>query len=492
MAKKEKTLTKSKLMRGLQCEKNLWLHLHKPELEPTTDTSTQKQFDEGNLVGEMARELEGKGLLIDSDYWDYQGGHKKTQSAIADGVKIIYEASFLYDKLFARADILKKNKNGWELIEVKKSTSVKDYHIQDAAIQTTIIELSGLKLNKISIRHINNEMVYPDFDNLFTTSDITDDVRSLQKEIKKQISSLESVANSKKEPLVKIGPHCADPFGCGFKDYCWINVPNKSVFDLPQLATKKKWDLYNNDAQKIADLDPKNYKGVIQRAIAVTKSKKLFVDSQAISAALKQWKWPLYFFDYETIGPAIPRYKKTKPYAQVPFQFSCHVWSSLKSKTLDHFEYLHTEESDPRPNIIKTMLKGFGKKGSIVAYNKSFEIGVIKKLAEFDKTNAKELLALCDRFVDPLPVVRESVYHPEFLGSFSIKYVAPALIGDKFSYIGLKIADGGEAQSAAELILTGKIKDKEKDAVIADLLKYCQQDTMAMVEIVKWLLERAE
>lgn len=487
MKLKEKTLSKSKLMRGLQCDRSLWLTIHKPELEPQTDKATQKQFDEGNEVGAKAREIEGNGLLIDNEYWDYSGAHKRTQEAIANGTTPIYEAAFLTAEGFSRADILKKTKAGWHLIEVKKSTGVKDYHLQDAAIQTAIIESSGLKLKSISIRHINSEMLFPDIKNLFTTVDVTDDVRSLQKDIKNKIKQLYKVVKSTKEPKVEISSHCDEPFGCAFKDYCWKHVPEKSVFDLPQLTTKKKWELFNNDFQRITDLDPKSYKGVIQRAIEVTKSKKPFVDSEKIGSALKHWKWPLYFFDYETIGPAVPRYDKTKPYAQIPFQFSCHVWSDPKSKDLGHFEYLHVDKSDPRPFIIKAMLKGFGKKGSIVAYNKSFEIGVIKKLAEFDKKNKDELLALCERFVDPLPIVKESVYHPDFLGSFSIKSVAPAIIGKIYSYEGLTIGDGGAAQSAAELVLTNKLKGKEKDQVIEDLLKYCRQDTLAMVEIVKWL-----
>ena len=490
--KKIKTLTKSKLMRGLQCEKNFWLHLHRPELEPEADAATQMQFDDGNLVGEKARELEGKGVLNVEDYWNYHGGHEQTAKAITDGAKLIFEASFLHQNLFARADILKKSKSGWELIEVKKSTSVKDYHLQDAAIQATIIEATGLKLSKIAIRHINSEMVYPKFKDLFTTVDVTEEVRELQKQIKKQMKDLSALALEKKEPKKAIGPHCADPFGCGFKDYCWADVPEKSVFDLPGLNEKKKWDLFNSGKEKISQLNAKDYSGKTARAIEVTKSKKNYVDNVQIEKELKSWRWPLFFFDFETIGPSIPRYPKTSPYNQVPFQFSCHVWKDRTDKKLDHFEYLHTEENDPRPRIIKAMLKGFGKKGSIVAYHKSFEIGVIKNLAEFDKENRNELLALIDRFVDPLPILRETVYHPEFLGSFSIKYVAPALIGKKLSYDGLAIADGGAAQSVAEMVLTGKVQGNEKAQLIDDLLTYCRQDTMAMVEIVKWLMKEAK
>ena len=107
-----KIFSKSKIMRGLQCEKNLWLHLNKPELEPKADLSTQMQFDEGNEVGELARKYAGKGVLIDVPYYEFQKAHEATQQAIKNGEKLIFEAAFLFEDLFARADILIKDKKG--------------------------------------------------------------------------------------------------------------------------------------------------------------------------------------------------------------------------------------------------------------------------------------------------------------------------------------------------------------------------------------------
>ncbi len=485
-----KPLSKSKLMRGIQCPKNLWLHLHRPELEPKTDTATQMQFDEGNEVGELARKYFGKGVLIDNDYWDYAGAHRATQKAIADGEKIIFEASFLVDGLYARADILKKTRSGWQMFEVKKSTAVKNYHYEDAATQAYIIRSSGLILDSVSITYINNESIYPDLSDLFTSEDITSEIDSLEDQIVKKISALKKIVKKTSEPEVKIGPHCDDPFGCGFKEHCWKHIPKKSVFDLPGVSSKKAWELVDSGLVKISDLDPRDYKGKTKRAIEVTKKKKAFVDSVGIETSLKNWAWPLYFFDFETLGPAIPRYKGTKPYVQVPFQFSCHVWKSSKHKTLDHFEYLHTENSDPRTGIINSMLDGLGTEGSIVSYNMAFEKGVIKKLAEFDRKNSKNLMALLDRFVDPLPIFREHIYHPEFLGSFSIKSVAPALIGETLNYDDLEIGDGSTAQAHADLILRGLISGKTKETTIENLLTYCRQDTLAMVELVKWLMNQ--
>lgn len=240
----KKILSKSKLMRGIQCEKNLWLHLNRPELEPKIDTGTQMQFDEGNEVGELARKLAGKGVFINVPYYEYQKAHEATQQAIKNGEKLIFEAAFLHKDLFARADILKKDKNGWHLIEVKKSTSVKEYHIPDASIQTYIIELSGLKIKSTSIRFINNEVVFPKIGEIFETEDVTNLVRSFMgKALERQLSGLRKALDSKTEPKVKISDHCGDPFECGFKVHCWKKIPEKSVFDLPTLNSEKKMEI---------------------------------------------------------------------------------------------------------------------------------------------------------------------------------------------------------------------------------------------------------
>ncbi len=488
---KKHVLSKSKIMNGLQCEKLLWLKLHRPELEPEVAEAIQMQYDEGNEVGEKARAFFGKGTLVENDYWDFVGAAKNTSDLISKGIETIFEASFFFDPFFARADILNKRGDTWELIEVKKSTSVKEYHLMDSAIQAWIIESSGLKLSSIQVMHINRECEHPNLKNLFQRVDVTSEVRSLMAEVADRAKNLVKTISAKTEPKKKIGPHCDEPFECPLKGHCWKDVPQKSVFALPSLRTKQKWDLYDSGKTLIADLDENDYKGKIKRAIEVTKSAKLWIDKKPIATEIENWKWPLYFFDFETVGPAIPRYERTRPYIQIPFQFSCHVWTELKSN-LEHFEYLHTAATDPRDAIIKAMLQGFGDEGSIVAYNKSFEIGVIKKLAEYDSKNADRLLALIDRFVDPLPLFQNYVYHPDFHGSFSIKSVAPAIVGASLNYEHLDVGDGSTAQAFANQILRGNLKDADMAPIIESLLTYCRQDTIAMVEIVKWLIAKTE
>jgi predicted RecB family nuclease len=310
----------------MQCHKNLWLHVHRKDLEAPPDAATKLQFAEGNEVGELARKHFGSGDLVDTPHWEYEKAHAATQELIKSGAKTIFEAAFLAGELYARADILSHDKDGWHMIEVKKASQVKDYYVEDTAIQAHIVELTGLKLKSISIMHINNKVVYPDINELFVTHDITEDVRERQKELGDKLALFKKIVKVKSEPKVDIGQHCDSPFACPFKAHCWRGVPKQSVFTLPGLHAKKKWQLFHEGKSAIENLDPKKFKDTIKRAIEVTQTNKVFVDAKSIAGALKKWQWPLYFFDFETINPAIPRYEGTAPYAMIPFQFSSHVW----------------------------------------------------------------------------------------------------------------------------------------------------------------------
>ena len=195
----------------------------------------------------------------------------------------------------------------------------------------------------------------------------------------------------------------------------------------------------------------------------MVKSGKDYIDKKSIKAELDQWQWPLYFFDFETNSEPIPRFKGDKPYTPIPFQYSCHVWKSPGSE-LEHFEYLHIDETDPREPLVKSIIKNFGKKGSVVAYSKGYEAMVLTNLADRFPKHKKALLFIKSRLVDPLPIIKNNIYLKEFKGSFSIKKVAPALIGEKLSYKDLDVADGTEAQAVVEGLIT-----------------------LAMVGLVKWL-----
>ncbi len=483
-------LSKSRLKRGLQCPKSLYFTVFKRELEPKVTSATQLIFDEGNEVGELARKQFSDGILIDNPHWDISGAAEATQNAIRLGADVIFEAAFLVDGLFARADILRRDssRNEWEIIEIKKSTKVKEEHIQDLAIQALVLEKVGLKVKSYHLMHLNSECIFPNLGNLFCITDVTEGVGASLPVLKNKISELKSLVKEAREPEIEIGSHCDDPNPCTFRDHCWKDFPRPNVFDLPGVGPVKGWKLIEGGQTLISDLDPEDFKGKTRVAIEAIQKKKRWIEPMPIKTFVKNWQWPLYFLDFETLAPAVPRYAGCRPYSEIPFQFSCHVWPTPKSE-VDHIEYLHLTKEDPRLAIADALVKGIGDTGSVVAYNMSVEKNILLKLSELFPKYRSKLKSIAERLVDPLPVFRNHVYDPNFNGSFSIKDVAPVLVGATYGYGQLEVSDGMYARAMAEAIICGKISGKESEQLKQALLEYCRQDTIAMVALTKWMLD---
>lgn len=477
----------------MQCPKALYLSIHRPELKAAVSASQQAVMDQGTRVGEEARKRFPGGVLIDTDYRDQSKALALTAQAIKDGTKVLFEATFEHQGVLAKIDVLEREskRSSWNLIEVKSATSVKEEHLSDVAIQKLVAEGAGLKFKSAALMHINNKCVAPDLSNLFAQENITSEVNAQLEQVSKSIAELKKLLTKGEPPSLDIGPHCDSPYECPFKEHCWKGkVPSPGVFDFPNMKTKG-WKFYEKGIVKLDDPRLGPFKGTDLKRIEAVRTGKRWVDKKAIQKALGEWKWPLYYLDFETIGFAIPRYNGTRPYQQIPFQFSLHV-QPAPGAPLVHLEYLHDSDTDPREQLALKLIESIGSTGSLVAYNASFEAGVMRALAEAYPKFAKKLSTFVDRLVDPLPVFRSSVYDVRFLGSFSIKAVAPALLGGGSSYKGLAVADGEAAQRAYLEMTDSCTPGKRKQELRASLIEYCRKDTAEMVALVNWLLVAAE
>ncbi len=487
-------LSKSKLILGLQCQKALYLASHRPDLADEVSDSQQLIFDQGHCVGVLAQSHYSGGILIDATYTESERALKQTQDAITSGALSIYEATFSHEDVLVKVDILKRNgaSHAWEIIEVKSSTQVKAVHIPDAAVQLWVCRGAGLNVKSVSIMTINNQCTFPDLSNLFNLTDITKEADDFIVGIPTTMKAFKVMLASAKTPKIEIGKHCDDPYGCSFKTHCWSSckIPAVSVFNIPRLSDEKKWAHYHDGKVDLKKLDPQDFNATQARMIEFTVSKKRFIDSKAISKAIKGWTYPMSFLDFETIGYAIPRYNGQRPYQQLPFQFSCHIRIGFDAE-LQHCEYLHMADTDPRESISRALVDLVPETGSVVAYNMGFESAVLKSLAEMFPKFKNRLLNIVNRLVDPLPIFRAHVYDPDFQGSFSIKNVAPALLGKSASYQGMAVGDGTEAQSVYLEMINPLTKPLDKEKLRLSLIEYCTKDTMGMVELVDWLQKNA-
>ncbi len=482
-------LSKSRFTSGLQCHRQLWWRVHEPDAqELIPDKAQQAIFDQGRKVGEAARAYVPGGRLVDLPHDAYGERVALTRKLLDDRAPVIYEASFLASDVYAAVDILERGHDGCHLIEVKSSTSVKDEHIPDVAIQMHVLTGSGLEVSRAEVMHLNRGCAYPDLSNLFTREDVTAGAAAKQPELPGLIAGqLRMLAGDL--PDVPVGGHCTKPYDCPFMDRCWRDVPKHHVSTLYRVKNGGA-DWIAQGFETVDQLPAGSGLSAVQeRQRQAVKAGRLIVEP-GLARALQPFQEPIAFLDFETVGLAIPVWNGCHPYDAVPVQFSCHR-SSLDGSVVHH-EWLADGPGDPRPEIARRLVEACRGARAVVAYNATFERRGIQHLADAVPEMAKELLDIEAKLIDPLPVVRENVYHPDFGGSFSLKAVLPALVPGP-GYEELDVAEGALASTELErLMFRGdQMTAEEKHHLKQALLEYCALDTRGMMRLVARLRELA-
>ena len=479
-------LSKSRLLSYRQCPKKLYLETFHRELIDITPEQ-QKLFDVGHEVGELAQKFYPKGVLIQDDYEPCKLLDETKTHLLNSNIMTLFEATFSYNHALIRTDLLHKNNQGkLHVQEVKSSTSVKNVNIEDCAIQVWVIEGAGYKVNDIELMHINNQFVYEEdgnYQGLFKHQSLIKEVNELKPYIEQWIKGALDVLATEDEPAIKPGEQCRQPYDCPFIDYCDPVTTEYPVECLPY-GTRTAIALRNEGITDIRDipdgrLTSENHERI--RRVTVSGNFEL---EPAAHDIMSELSYPRYYIDFETIQFAIPRWLGTRPYQQIPFQWSCHIENSPDD--LDHVEYLDTSGDDPSQRFIETLIDAVGEDGPILVYNAGFENARLKELAERFTEYQDEILAIISRVVDLLPIAKKYYYHPAMKGSWSIKRVLPA-IAPELNYSELEeVHDGIGAQDAYLEAIDCATDDERKQMIRSHLIKYCKLDTYAMVAIARY------
>ena len=489
-----RTLSKSKILAYRQCEKRLWLEVHQPGKREDSEAA-KARFSAGHQVGDIARSLydaKGVGALLDPLQEGFDAAFKRTGELLG-GRAPIFEAGFKIPGALAFADVMlpvgRSGKRMWRMVEVKSSTSVKDYHHDDAAIQAHVARASGVPLAGVAIACIDSKWIYPgkqDYSGLLVETDVTDSAFDRAGEVETWIKGAHGVVALDREPQVRMGEHCKKPFECGFSEYCRGLAP-KAKHPLDQLPGRWNKDLMAhveaNGTTELSEVPDALLTKPQLRVKSAALSGKPWFDRKGAAVELAGHGRPAYFLDFETIQFAIPIWKGTQPYQQIPFQFSVHSLS--RTAKVSHCEFLDLDGGDPSKALAKALIAACGKRGPVFAYNAGFEKGRIRELAARFKAMAAELLAIESRVIDLLPIAREYYYHPSQFGSWSIKAVLPALCPDpRFSYESLAgVQDGAMAMEAyVEAISDGTTLDR-REQIRRELLDYCRLDTRGLMQL---------
>jgi hypothetical protein len=459
-------------MRGLQCPKSLWLDRKQPEVRTAPSAGLIARWEAGNEVGLYAQQLFPGGVEIPYD------GHTKvqqidaTKELLAEGAQTIYEATFSFDDVFVRADIIHKAQDGWDLYEVKSASDVKPHFPDDVAIQYFVLSGCGLRIRRAFLVHIDTGYVrrgeiVPE--KLFATQQVTEIVREKQSAIPSEIARMRKVLAAGL-PAIDIGPQCTNPYECDFIGYCWRHIPEHSVFDLKGRGVDK-WALYRKGIVRMNDVPLEALNSVQRMQAEFHRNRGEHVEPDAIRDFLEGLHYPICFLDFETYDSPIPPFDGTRPYQQVPFLYSLHRQDSPDG-LLRHSEFLAPPGIDPRDELSERLLADIPEEACVLAYNRTFEARVLKDL---------EMLDLM------VPFRRRDIYHWRMDGSYSLKNVLPVLVPE-LTYEGMAIQEGKEA-SLAYLALDKIESDKERRKAEEDLRAYCRQDTLGMVNILEKMRE---
>ncbi len=451
---KQLILTKSDYLHFRDAPRHLWAQHHQRDaIQPPSD------YDQ--LLAEQGKEVE-------------QLAEQFLTSRLASNLQ--FQITKQQDCFQATADWLADIDNGLTLGEIKASTRHDKRHLYDLGFQYLIFReyfaierINLVLLNKHYCR--GEELSIAD---LFIIEDVTEDVFALLDEIQHERQAALAA-------LTTATPHaldgCLAPKSCACRDLCFGELPTNSIFTIPSLTKKKRKELIDAGVLAAADIpDDFSLSARQQCYVDCVKSGQPQIDAQAIAEQLNRLVYPLYFLDYETYSFAVPPHPGYKPYQQLVFQYSLHTLHA--NGELVHTEFLWAEASDPTGALVEQLCSEVADEGTIIVWNKTFECGRHKDMAERLPAHLTFLLGLNERVFDMMELFRNQQYlDHRFEGSYSIKYVLPVLCPE-LSYSKLEVQNGTQAMVEwLEMIDKGQCRGKEA------LLAYCQQDTLAMVKL---------
>ena len=487
-------VSKSKFIAGVQCLKRLYFQVHRPEMAAGSSDATEAIMEQGHQVGLVAQKAFPGGVLVAADHEHLDDAVRTTRELVVNAeVPAIFEATFEYGGVLVRTDVLeRRRRTGYRLIEVKSATGLKPHYAYDIGIQKLVLSGAGVKLEGTRLLHLNRDYVFDgqeyDASRLFAIAEVPQERTIGDAEISSRVESQLRVLGQPAPPDVEPGRQCTEPVLCEFYDHCNPDLAADHVSLLPRMRTEKVDDLIASGimfVHQIADEFPLSE--TQRRAVDAVKSGKMWI-SPELAGELSTLRYPICFMDFETIFPALPRFAGMRPYDHVPFQWSVHR-QERAGELIKRYDFLAENTSDPRLPFLESLCQAIKAAGSIVVYNQGFEASRLDDLARWLPGHRSEIAKIKAKLWDLLAVIRRSVYHPAFGGSFSLKRVAGAILSD-MSYDGLGVAEGIQAGIAWTRFVDPATSPEEKDKLKLALLQYCGQDTLALARIIEVLTKQ--
>jgi hypothetical protein len=495
-------LSKSNFMSFVACPAQLWLRLHRPDLLPPPDAGLEEVFALGREVDDLARALFPGG--VEAGGFGETGWRRFQALARGDG-QVFYQPTVVApaagtgDLLTCRADIVVRRGEAWDVHEVKSGTHVKEDHCYDLAFQREAFEAAGLAVSRTYLVHVNRDYVRGgevDARRLLMSEDVTREVDAVRTEVRRLIPKALAAAAARAVTPALIR-ECVEADGdCEFAPALLAALDGAeraaTLGALPDstLRALLAGGLVTEDALAAERLESLRAGGY---AHPVPPRVNVGLFRRELAAELAALAYPLYYLDYETYSPAVPRYDGYRPYERVPFQLSLDVQRE-PGGPLEHHDFLAESADDPSGDLVAALRGKIGPTGHLVAWNAVFEKGVHKELAARHPGDAAFLLDLNERMYDLMLVFRKGRLYVDsrLAGRASLKLVAPLLVGDL--YAGLDIRNGAVASASWPRLVGWRPLGEawpDRAALRSAMLRYCAVDTLAMVRILDYLRDAA-
>ena len=469
------TLTKTNYLQYLSCPEELWLKKNRPDLIPKLDVDALHKIEQGNLVDRLAQEWFRGGCILDDENIDPN--------------KVAFQVRAEWENLIAVADIIVYGETDKhiQLFEAKAATSLKQEHLHDIAYQKYVFEKAGYTITDTYLLHVNKEYNFIreiDQCELLTTEKITATIEELSASTQEQVqAALNWVHGDMPKERITVG--CPKKLSCPFVQYHFDNLPAATIYNIPNIQTKKLQAFMDAGILDLQDVPPDfPLSDKQRRAVDIAQQDTIVIRTGPIKRALKKLEYPLYFIDYESFSYIIPAQDFYRPYQQMVFQYSLHTQSSPDAEIV-HTEYLLKSKKESVTNLLAHMRAHIGDTGSVIVWNQSFEKARNSEMAAIYPAYRDFLLSINERLFDLMQIFKQGHYiHPGFKGRNSLKSVLPTLCPD-ISYDELSIQNGGLAAIKWHHATDKRVSSKEAEEIFSDLLKYCHLDTLAMVKILE-------
>ena len=230
-------LSKSTYIKGLQCEKALYLTKKHPYLRDRLSIEQRAKFQRGTDVGILAHQYfpGGVNMAPNSPSQFPKKVVETMQNLNNPAVNVMYEAVFQHNDTLVMVDLLVRDGDQWRAIEVKSSLRLSQTYYNDAALQYYVLNGCGVPLSDFMLMHLDGDYVKEgpiDVKRLFKLVSVIDFAKEQEPIIAANVDRLKNVVALPHAPQVAVGPHCREPYPCDFFGHCWKNIPQENP-DIP-------------------------------------------------------------------------------------------------------------------------------------------------------------------------------------------------------------------------------------------------------------------